>query len=394
MLRGMRGCEAARCDTADPPPCHLTRSHARSLAACSAPRPRRRAVVEHSRLTTHDRLARPARISQRAPRSSEPPRTPRHVPPIPPPRASGFTTTTDVPLFWAAYGPEGAPRVLVLHGGPGAHHDYLLPQMLALAEGRELVLYDQRGGGRSKTDDRAPITWRTHVRDMARVIDELEVDPLHVVVYSWGGLLAILYALHSAGVRLGEGDAGDPLPDDAPAPASLTLIDPAPLTRAFRGDFEAEFARRQAGDEVQRLRAELAASGLRERDPDAYRQRGFELSVAGYFADPAASHDLTPFRVVGRVQQSVWESLGDFDLVRHLPAITRPTLLVHGRQDPIPLASSEAAAAAMPDARLVVLERCGHVPYVEQPGDLFAAVGAFLDEQLGRTSGRGAASAR
>ena len=80
-------------------------------------------------------------------------------PVIPPPRASGHTATTPVPLYWCAYGEPGAPRVLVLHGGPGAHHDYLLPQMLRLLDaGVELVFYDQRGGGRSKTDDRAPIT--------------------------------------------------------------------------------------------------------------------------------------------------------------------------------------------------------------------------------------------
>ena len=78
------------------------------------------------------------------------------MPPIPEPRKSGFTTTTPVPLYWAAYGPEGAPRLLVVHGGPGAHHDYLLPQMLALAERYELIFYDQRGGGQSKTEDRSP----------------------------------------------------------------------------------------------------------------------------------------------------------------------------------------------------------------------------------------------
>ena len=49
------------------------------------------------------------------------------MPPIPPPRASGYTATTNVPLYWCAYGEPGAPRVLVLHGGPGASHDYLLP---------------------------------------------------------------------------------------------------------------------------------------------------------------------------------------------------------------------------------------------------------------------------
>ena len=85
------------------------------------------------------------------------------MPPIPPPRESGFTTTTPVPLYWARYGTPGAPPLLVLHGGPGAHHDYLLPQMLELADEWELIYYDQRGGGQSKTDARDPITWRTHV---------------------------------------------------------------------------------------------------------------------------------------------------------------------------------------------------------------------------------------
>ena len=122
---------------------------------------------------------------------------------------------------------------------------------------------------------------------------------------------------------------------------------------------------------------ELAESGLRERDPEGYRQRGFELSVAGYFADPARAHDLTPFRVTGRVQQSVWESLGDFDLVAPLARLHLPALVVHGRQDPIPLASSQAAARAL-SAEFVVLEECGHVPYVEQPAALFDALDRFL----------------
>src|SRR5919205_519997 len=97
-------------------------------------------------------------------------------------------TSTPVPLYWATYGPPSAPRLLVLHGGPGAHHDYLLPQMLALADSYELVFYDQRGGGRSKTADRAPITWQTQVEDMALAIRELDLAPLSLVGYSWGGL--------------------------------------------------------------------------------------------------------------------------------------------------------------------------------------------------------------
>lgn len=127
------------------------------------------------------------------------------------------------------------------------------------------------------------------------------------------------------------------------------------------------------------MRDELAASGLRESDPAAYRHRAFELSVAGYFADPRKARDLTPFRVTGRVQQSVWQSLGDFDLLADgcLRDIRSPALVLHGRQDPIPLESSAECARTL-GAELVVLQQCGHVPYVEQPDVFFGAIEQFL----------------
>ena len=288
---------------------------------------------------------------------------------IPPPRASGLTETTPVPLYWAAYGPEGGSRVLVLHGGPAASHDYLLPQMLALADQRELVFYDQRGGGRSRTDHPEPITWRTHVEDLAAIVRELSIDPLTVVGYSWGGLLAALYLIQSWRDR------------SLARPAKLALIDPAPLNRSYREMFNAEFDRRQRSPEVQEMRDEVAASGLRDSDAAAYRQRMFELSVAGYFFNPRNAHDLTPFRIIGKVQQSVWQSLDDYDLSARgeLDAVVPPppTLIVHGRQDPIPLASSEEYARCL-GARLVAIDRCGHVPYVEQPKALFTALESFL----------------
>ncbi|HEY5492627.1 MAG TPA: alpha/beta hydrolase [Gemmatimonadaceae bacterium] len=283
---------------------------------------------------------------------------------------AGFTRSTPVPLYWVSHGPQGAERLLILHGGPGAHHDYLLPQMLELARDHECVFYDQRGGGRSRhDDDRGPITWESQVRDCEAVVRELALAPLTLVGYSWGGLLALLYSVQAA-----HGHA-------APMPSRLVLIEPAPISRTWRAEFEAEFARRQAGPLVQGQRAELAASGLRERDPAAYRQRQFELSVAGYFADPQAARSLTPFRVTGRVQQSIWDSLGDFDLTHALRDVHCPALVVHGRDDPIPLESSRAAAEAL-QAEFVVLDACGHVPYVEQPEALFRAIRSFL----GRTS--------
>ena len=292
------------------------------------------------------------------------------MPPIPAPREFGTTRTTAEPLYWVKYGVSGSPPVLVLHGGPGAHHDYLLPQMLALggaAGGRELFFYDQRGGGLSRTTALEVITWKTQVRDLAAVIREFALGAPTIVGYSWGALLALLYAAEAAR------DAS------MSAPAALALVDPAPISRRHRDVFEREFARRQNSADVARLREDLAASGLRARDPEAYRQRNFELSVAGYFANAEAARNLTPFRVSARVQQSVWESLAEFDLAAdgRLASIRAPTVIIHGRQDPIPLTSSEECARAM-GARLVIIENCGHVPYVEQPAALFGALDSFL----------------
>ncbi len=293
--------------------------------------------------------------------------------PIPAPREQGFTTTTASPLYWAKYGPasgksgQGPSTLVVLHGGPGADHRYLLPQMLHLAESHDLIFYDQRGGGQSRLEARTPVTWQTHVEDLGALVAEFGLDPVSIVGYSWGAMLALLYTIEqrkNPGLR----------PLDR-----LALINPAPLTRDYRGQFEAEFARRQAGPEIQRMRDDLAASGLRERDPEAYRQRAFELSVAGYFSDPRKATDLTPFRVVGRIQQSVWESLGEFDLIRDIKGIKIPSIIIAGRDDPIPLASSSEAASVL-ETNLVVLDDCGHVPYVEQPQRLFEALDPFLDD--------------
>ncbi|MEQ1690872.1 MAG: alpha/beta hydrolase [Gemmatimonas sp.] len=289
--------------------------------------------------------------------------------PIPAPRAEGFTTTTEVPLYWREDGPSHAPPMVLLHGGPGAHHDYLYPQMLAMAAGHRLIAYDQRGGGRSRTDDPTPITWRTQVDDLASVLREFHLESPVVVGYSWGALLAVLYLIESRRAHA------------MTAIGRLVLISPAPITRAWRVQFEAELLRRQRGPAIHRLREELSASGLRESDMAAYRQRSFELSVAGYFADPHRAESLTAFRVTGKVQQSIWDSLGDFDLTSELEGLSRgvrlPVLVVQGRNDPIPFHSAEAVATAL-GGNLVALDDCGHVPYVEQPQALFDAMLRFL----------------
>src|SRR6266550_1993961 len=221
------------------------------------------------------------------------------------------------------------PPVVVLHGGPGAHHDYLLPQYDHLAEGgRTLLYYDQRGGGRSPVPRDVPVGWREHVVDLEALRGHWEPDRL----------------------------------------ARLALVSSAPVTAAWRDEFERRFAARMAQPWIARSRADLVASGLSRTDPEKYRRIAFALSVAGYFRDPSRAREMTPFRLTERTRQAVWESLGTYDLRPRIrqtfPNGTAPrALLLHGIYDPMPLEAARETAALLSTG--VIELATGHAPHVE-----------------------------
>ena len=237
-----------------------------------------------------------------------------------------------------------------------------------MAGRRTLFYYDQRGGGKSPVPRETPVGWREQVADLEALRDHLKIDRLVLCGYSWGGLLAVLYLLeHPERIE------------------RLALVSPASITAAYRDEFERRFAERMNAPDIVAARDALRASGLRERDPAAYQRRAFELSVAGYFRNPADAKDLTPFRVTARTQQEVWRSLGDYDLrprLRELHA-RQPnpdTLIIHGTFDPIPIEGSRELAAIL-NAELVELP-VGHCPHVEATERFVAAVSAHFDRQL------------
>jgi proline iminopeptidase len=253
------------------------------------------------------------------------------------------------------------PPVAVLHGGPGASFDYMLPGFDAVAGRRTLIYYDQRGGGRSPIPREERVGWRDHVADLDALRELWELERLTIVGYSWGGLLAQLYATE--------------YPDRV---ERLALVCPAPSWRAARDEFERRFSARNLAAEVQAERQRLRESDLRVHDPEAFQRRMFELSVVAYFYDPEQARNLAAFRVVGRIQQETWESLGDYDLRPRLESLHGiPSLLLHGAADPIPLTASEETARRL-GAELEVLERCGHCPHVERPDAFVALLDRFL----------------
>ncbi len=252
------------------------------------------------------------------------------------------------------------PEVVVLHGGPGAHHDYLLPGFDRLAVGRTLIYYDQRGGGQSPVEREVPVGWREQVADLEALRTVWGLERLTLTGYSWGGLLALLYALEHPG-RV----------------ERMALVSCAPVWRGARLEFERRLAGRNAAPPVQAFRRETQAAGRGGLGDETYRRRMFALSVAGYFHDWRQSLELTPFRITGRTYDEVWSSLGDFDLRPRLATLALPALVVHGEDDPIPMETAEVLAGLL-RAPLVRIPDCGHVPYVEAPDAFTRALDHFL----------------
>lgn len=259
-------------------------------------------------------------------------------------------------------GPAEAPPLVVLHGGPAAHHDYLLPGFAALADERRLVLYDQRGGGRSRVPPEADLSFARHVADVAAVLDALGLARADLAGYSFGGLIAMVFAARQP-ARV----------------ARLALCSSAPPWHGTRESLDRALAAAQARPEVAAERAALERSGLREHAPDEYRRRRFALSVAGYFADHRLAHALTPFKIQARTAQAVQASLGDYDLRDEVAGglDAARTLFVHGDRDPLDAAPLRELATRI-GARFELLPGCGHVPYVEAPEAFFGILRAFL----------------
>jgi proline iminopeptidase len=205
-----------------------------------------------------------------------------------------------------------------------------------------------------------PVGWREQVEDLEALRVLWDIPRLVLAGYSWGGLLALLYALEH--------------PDRV---ERLALVSAAPAWRGARAEFERRLAERNAAPDVQAARRAVQDGGLRERNPEEYRQRMFEFSVAGYFHDWHRARELTPFRITGRTQQEVWESLGDFDLRARLGGLALPAVVLHGEDDPIPIATAEELARLL-QAPIHRLPACGHVPYVEAPEEFTRLLDEFL----------------
>lgn len=110
----------------------------------------------------------------------------------------GYMPFGEYKTYYRIVGKESdkAP-LLLLHGGPGSTHNYFeLLDDLAEKDHRQLIMYDQIGCGRSSMpDDKAKEIYnaKTWVAELKALREYLELEQIHVLGQSWGGMLEIIY---------------------------------------------------------------------------------------------------------------------------------------------------------------------------------------------------------
>ena len=106
----------------------------------------------------------------------------------------GYVDANGVMIYYKIFG-RGNPLVVV-HGGPGASHDYFLPYLTPLARHYQLVFIDERGSGRSQTlEDVSAYTVENMVEDVEVVRQALSLGQISLLGHSYGGVVAQAYAL-------------------------------------------------------------------------------------------------------------------------------------------------------------------------------------------------------
>ena len=206
-----------------------------------------------------------------------------------------------------------------------------------------------------------PVGWREQVADLEALREHWGLERLTIAGYSWGGLLALLYALEHPG-RV----------------ERLALVSPAPAWREAREQFERGSDSATSTRTFQEARRVLRESGLRERDPDAYPEA--DLRAVGRPLLPRSRPGPRPHAVPGHRPDPAG-SLGQPRRLRPpgraSGAARVPRWCSTARDDPIPIEAARTTAELI-GAEFHPVPRCGHVPYVEHSRSLRESVGGFL----------------
>jgi proline iminopeptidase len=295
------------------------------------------------------------------------------------PLQEGFVDAHGVLIYYQIIG-RGAP-LMIVHGGPGASHDYFLPYLLPLARNNKVIFIDERGSGRSeKLEDASQYTVENMVEDVEAVRQALNLGKMSLLGHSYGGVLAQAYALKYQKNL-----------------THLILGSTFSSTSAFNAVLARE-KQNMPTDAREKLTA-LEKAGLfgngkdweKNRYPDEYARLAWGDGYFPYLYQRRPDPNYDP--VAGNTTNSwdlyreMWGSHGEFivdgnlksvEYTDRLSTIHVPTLVICGDHDESDPALSRAMHEKISGSQLVILPQSGHLGFVDQPNLYIKSLNDFL----------------
>jgi len=274
----------------------------------------------------------------------------------------GSVMVNGVALHYQTQG-SGEPLVII-HGGPGMDDRYLFPGMDELGENYRLISYNQRGSGKSAADlDTMMINVDQYVDDLEGFRKAMGLDKVNLLGHSWGGLLAMKYA-----IKHPERLTSLILVSTAGADESVGLESQGIMMQRLSPEDQQAYFQMLSDGHLNSLEGIQLLSKIHWK-PYVYDQAHLSLIKDAYSEN------------MPLIQHHINKSLKGYDLHGQLSKIRTPTLIIHGDYDPIPLAAAEQIHRAIPGSKFEVIKECGHFPFIEQPEKFIEVIKLFTENR-------------
>ena len=280
----------------------------------------------------------------------------------------GYKKVNGVNHFYKIIGKGEA--FILLHGGPGMYHDELFPFFLDFAKSNKLIFYDQRGNGKSTMEkiDNTTFTVELMIEDLEELRKEFGIDKLNIIGHSWGGLLAMYYAVK--------------YPDNV---KRLILVDAAPVnTDLLIKCYEEQISMftPEEWDYVQKLwNSEEYQAGNPKVHNEAMRlSEGTVFSnkdVIDDYMKVAAFNETTAKNAV-LINDLATQMKLNIHVQDRLSNINCPCLIINGKDDFIIEEAYRLTNELVSNSKIVLIEGAGHYPFIENKEDFFNEISNFI----------------
>ncbi|HSW79475.1 MAG TPA: proline iminopeptidase-family hydrolase [Candidatus Saccharimonadales bacterium] len=284
----------------------------------------------------------------------------------------GYMPFMEYKTYFRIFGkpnPKKSP-LLVLHGGPGSSHHYLLVLAELAKSGRQIIFYDQLGGGLSDRPLNNRIwSMELFVKELEAIREFLKLDKIILYGHSWGGMLAAEYMCAS-------------VPKGVDKVIFASSMVSMPLYR-----IEVDILKKDLPADIYKMLSKHEKAGTTDSDEyhkamAVYNKRHILKSdkMPVKYQSPPNSFGTAQYEKLWGVSEAYpdgvlknWSRLEDLNMVKC------PALVISGQYDELTPRQALATAKMLPDATVEIITGGTHLAHIEYPDTYLTAIAKFID---------------